>query len=143
MNNSLRKRLSSNPRLAAGGCSHGPAKDRSSKLLSGAFFQESSRGGSGADIEAEGKRAMKSAAPRKRGRADGRSVLRGRRKLPRRARIAAICTNAVVSEIVPAPASEALFVRQFDPVRPLGSPAFAAAVLLYDMPDVIVVAVLS
>ena len=70
-------------------------------------------------------------------------ILRGRRRLPRPERIAAIRTNAVVSEIVPAAASEALFVLPFDPVRPLGSPTFAAAVLLYSVADVIVVAVLS
>jgi len=130
MNNSLGKRVVSNPRLAAGGCSLGPAKERSSKLLSGAFFQESSRGGSGADIEAQGKRATKSADPRKRVRADGLPVSHGRQKLPRRARVAAILTNAVGSEIVPTTASEAGFVIQLDAVRPFGSPAFAAPVLL-------------
>jgi hypothetical protein len=60
-----------------------------------------------------------------------------------RACVAAILTNAVRCEIVPAAASEAGLVIQRDAVRPFRSSAFAAPVLLYCMTDEIVVAVLS
>jgi len=51
-------------------------------------------------------------------------------QLPRCALVAAIRTNAVVSEIVPAPASKALFARPFAAVRPFGSPALASSIFL-------------
>ena len=65
------------------------------------------------------------------------------RRLARVARVAAILTNAVGGEVVFASANEARFVIQLDAVRPFGSPAFAAPVLLYGVADEIVVAVLS
>jgi hypothetical protein len=62
------------------------------------------------------------------------------RQLQRRARIAAILTDAIRREIVTAAANEAGLVIQLDAVRPFSSPAFAAPVLLYGMADEIVVA---
>ena len=57
--------------------------------------------------------------------------------------VTAILTDSVRSEIVAATADEARLVIQLDAVRPFGSPALAAPVLLYCMADEIVVAVLS
>lgn len=52
-----------------------------------------------------------------------------------------VLTDAIRCEIVTAAANEAGLVIQFDEVRPFGSPAFAAPVLLYGMTDEIVVAI--
>ncbi|MFZ1121588.1 MAG: hypothetical protein WAN81_15285 [Candidatus Binataceae bacterium] len=61
----------------------------------------------------------------------------------RRAPVAAILTDSIRSEIMLTAANEARLVLQLDAVRPFGSPAFAASVLLHRMADKIVVAVLS
>jgi hypothetical protein len=73
MNNFSAETRSFRSGFAIGCCSHfGPSKARSSKPLSWAFFQESSRGGSGTNIDAENKRTTKSADLREKVRADGR-----------------------------------------------------------------------
>jgi len=84
-------------------------------------------------------RTQKGAAPRR----EAAPIFLVAEQLPRCARVAAILTDAVRSEIVAAAASEAGFVIQRDAMRPFGSPAFAAPVLLHCMADEIVVAVLS
>jgi hypothetical protein len=105
-------------RLAVGGCSHrGLGKNPSSKLRVWASFQESSRRGSGSD----------------------RSELSA--LVPRRlVRVATVLADAVGCKIVLSAASEARLVIQLDAVRPFGSPAFAAPILLDGMADKIVVA---
>jgi len=59
------------------------------------------------------------------------------------ASIAAILTNAVVSEIVPAAASETGLITQRGAMGPFGSPALASSIFLYCMADEIVIAVPS
>jgi len=66
-----------------------------------------------------------------------------RPSIGRRAPIAAILADSICREVVRAAANEARLVLQLDAVRPFGSPAFAASVLLHRVPDKIVIAVLS
>src|SRR5580658_6145380 len=106
--------------LAVGGRAHrGLRKNPPSKLPSRAFFQESSRRGSGSE----------------------RGELSG--LVPRRlVLVATVLADAVGCKIVLSAASEARPIIQLDAMRPFGSPALAASVHLSCVTEEIVVAML-
>ena len=131
-----------NPSLAVGGFSHrGLGKIDQPNSIWG-ILPGIASAGKRDGIEAQGKRETKSADPREKVRAERRVMFIGRGKLPRGARVAAIRTNAVIGEIMPASAGEALFAVPFVAVWPFGSPALASPIFLQCVANVIVVAVL-